>query len=339
MKKDYDDIKSMLGRVRYLKESTVTNYGRYSIRVFEPKNYPDDKQYLSEHSNEIFDFMEKGYQMALNDSFHGCNDIKSLKRNANLFKIAFSESGEYIAISLYSGYAFGKKCVGISATTNPKLRDLGKEAVKKIIEFDAQHPLEFYWCECSDKIYFMMEKAGAIKIRSEFVQLYINKEVKIIDDYHYERLLADGKTVTKTIFGFNRKETFDEVYQQCKDEIDKKLKECEDAANEELSKINESLGSFDIEYAIQVIDDFYILVTELGYSEFPEEYIDLVKRCELTLSITGNKNDINIKRCLEACKNLLPCVTTLECHLYQGTEAIEPSNNTQTVRMIGERKK
>ena len=39
-----------------------------------------------------------------------------------------------IAISVYTGYQEGKKCVGITATTNNELRDLGIIALKEIIK-------------------------------------------------------------------------------------------------------------------------------------------------------------------------------------------------------------
>lgn len=337
-RKEIQNVRDMLNRVKYLQESTVTNFGRYVIREYDPINNSDDRQYLTEHSKEIWDFMNDGYMAAINDKFVGCANFKSVKRNANFYKIAFSEKGEYIAISLYTGYRFGKKCAGITATTNEQLRDLGKEAVKEIIKEDATHPLDFFWCECSGVVEYLFEKYGGIKIHNEFVQNYLGEHFFIKelsnDGYHYVRTLTNGKDVTKVIVGFNTQETFDIVYRHYKDEIDQRIESIKQDMEDDQKRLNESqkqIYDYDYEFAEYVVGDFMFLIDEGGIREFPEYFLNMVKQSITTIKMCILKgyedSGAGIERVVEA----LQYITPLECYHYVGTQAIDLGNTQKLV--------
>ena len=234
-----------------------------------------------------------------------------------------------IAISLYSGYSFGKKCVGITTTTNEILRNLGKEAVENIIKEDATHPLEFFWCECSDAVEHLFEKHGGIKIHKEFVKYYINKDVNLNswlnDDYHYTRILANGKEVTKTIVGFNSQETFDIVYKHYKDEIDQKLESIRQELENDKQNIKENVDSYDydLEFAEYLVGEFWLYVNELGVNEFPVFFLNAVNDAIITIKMRG----VDVKMISEEIRN----VTPLKCDYYYGTEAIDTTSGDNLV--------
>lgn len=318
-KDNVSDIRDMINIINHLNESITTNYGNYCISIYDPIESVEDKQYLNEHGDEIWNFMNAGYKTAGEGEFNGCFNIKSLKRNANLFKIAQADTGDWIAVSLYTGYQFGKKCIGITATVKPELREFGKEAVSEIIKADATHPLDFFWCECSGAVAHYMEKHGGVPIRNEFVKEYINQDVIpsswLNDEYHYTRKLANGKEVTKMIFGFNRKETFDKIYAKYKNEIDEKLGKCKQ------DFINENNSVDEIEFYDNVLGDFCLYTNELGVQEFPQYYLDIVNHCIVHLKLSCY-NDKDVQRIVRNADDVLKYVTPLECRHYVGNESI-----------------
>ena len=325
------DIRHMMNVMTYLKESTVTDKGRYFLTTFDPTGNKEDEAYINQHADEIMKFMDDGYNAANLGNFEGCANSVSLKKNAIVVKIAFSENNEWIAISLYTGYQFGKKCIGITATTNPSLRSLGVEAVRAIIQEDASHPLDFYWCECSDAVAHLFEEYGGIKIRNEFVKEYINQEIVpdswLHDGYYYTRKLRNGKEVTKVIFGFNRKETFDKVYAKYKAEIDTQL------ANLGKGTINEGAFFFTTKTAQEILGGFYWMTHQGGIGEFPQYYLSMVNQCMTTLKMEPKKTR-EIERTIELVANYLPYVTALEYHHYVGNESIEKHREAMVAESI-----
>lgn len=182
----------------------------YDIREFSKEKDSSSWQYVEEHKNEIWDFINKGYQEAGYEKFCGCDNARSLFKNANLIKIAFCNE-EWVAICVYTGYRGGYKCVGITATTNSNLRSVGIEAVKEMIKLNVTQYDEFYWTECSGSIEHLYEKYNGIKIPNEYVTSILQKPVTLLNDgFHYERFVK-GDTQQKIIYGFNDQETFDRV--------------------------------------------------------------------------------------------------------------------------------
>ena len=248
---------------------------KYVIKTY----HPDDEEwetYIRPNRDKIFQFLEEGYQYAKLGSFSGCLDGKNLFKNANEVKIAFCDN-VWIAISVYSGYRFGYKCVGIAATTAEGYRNLGKRAVKEIIQNDIRLYRRHYWTECSGIIEHYYETAHGIKLPSEFASEILNKDVEIVDDYHYRRTIKNGVVLEKVIYGFNSKSTFDKVYSTYKDYIDKRRFRIEcDMLKESESGENDLLKQADVCYRTILIFDE--LVNDGQANEFPTESITMLKQ-------------------------------------------------------------
>lgn len=169
-----------------------------------------DWSYIKKNKVRIWDFLNDGYEFVGYDKFCGCDNVKSLLKNANLVKIAFYD-GEWVAVAVYTGYRGGYKCVGITATTDMGLWNIGKDAVNDIVRNDVCQFSEFYWTECSGTLERLYEKHNGIKIPNEYAFSILQRPVTLLKDgYHYEREIK-GETQQKVIYGFNNKETFETV--------------------------------------------------------------------------------------------------------------------------------
>ena len=205
--------------------------------------------------------------------FVGCDGANALYRNANCLKIAIYE-GKWIAMSVYTGYAGGFKCVGITATTDSTLRDMGKQAVKDIITEDIGLIEDFYWCECDGVVEHMYKKFGGFEIPSVYAHCFLkNKTSRPTpikgDPYGYYRMFADNSWRRKVIFGFNSKETYDLVM---KDNMLKALNILDDTKFETLNE-SESEVERKLKIAKNVIDCFYELRYDEGWYDLPDNAI------------------------------------------------------------------
>lgn len=269
----------------------------YVIKNFTP-DIPEWNNYIKPNKKELFKFLDNGYKYSgLENGFLGCLDEKSLVRNANLIRIAFYND-IWVAMSVYTGYLGGYKCVGITATCDKELRKIGVNAVHEIVKTDVGLYDEFYWTECSGALEYLYDKYGGIKIPVEFVGEFIKAkgEIKPIDDYHYERFIYDDM-YQKIIFGFNNQNTFNAVYKKYKDYIDKSIKDIENKS------VNEENNKYDaykyVDVPERIITVFIDLSVEDGLYEFPEDSLNKLEENIAKLEWQINKNlfsDEELKR-------------------------------------------
>ena len=113
-------------------------------RAFVIKDYyPGTNEwlnYIRPNRKEIWNFLNDGYIRAGIGNFMGFDNGKSLYKNANHIRIAFSDD-DWVAISVYTGYRVGYKCAGITATTDEGKRKIGVAAVHDIIKIDHYCPV------------------------------------------------------------------------------------------------------------------------------------------------------------------------------------------------------
>ena len=202
-----------------------------------------------------------------------------LRRKLVESKIAYDKNDNIIAISLYNSFMTGKKCIGLTATTDTSLRELGKEAVKEIIRFDINNHKLFYWCECSGAIEHYFDKFHGFKIPNTYaVSLYNNavRASKIVslseDGYHFVRSLTvqnDEYEIEKIIYSFPSQEIFDEMMKTNKYSIDEQLKAIDNSSK--------CTHLSDIEKADMVLDVFYGEVSD-GYNNFSVYAMDILRK-------------------------------------------------------------
>ena len=201
----------------------------YNIVVYKKQNL-EDYNYIKEHKDFIYSFLNIGYIAAGLGNYCGCTSSKSLLKNFNVIKIAYYNA-TIIALSVYTGYQDGKKCVGITATTDEKYRDLGKNAVIDFVKDDINLYYDFYWSECSGALEHLYKKYGGIMIPNDYIELFIgNKfETKLKDGYHFSVRFKssfpdeDDTVITKCIFGFNNRRTYELVKERLNSDIRKRI--------------------------------------------------------------------------------------------------------------------
>ena len=211
-------------------EYTSGCYDNVNIPLFEESNleqenvvyksyYPiennDDYIYIRDNTKMLWNFFDEGYKYANLKEFRSCVNPKSLLKNTSCLKVALFND-IIVAASIYTSYQGEMKCVGITATTDERYREMGKYAVIQIIKEDISLVGKFYWTECSDAIEHLYEKHGGVKIQNDYTYLFIKDYKELLDDgYHFVMEITysddEKEDVKKVIFGFNSKETFEEI--------------------------------------------------------------------------------------------------------------------------------
>ena len=241
------------------------------------------KKYVEPNYQFVWDFLVKAYD----GDFRGCQSRNDLKKKCSLVKIALNNNS-WIAISVYSSYLGGYKCVGIGGDKDSPLKNIG---VQEIIKDDIKNYDKWFWCECSGVIEHYFEKNNGIKIEIAYVPQYLgNININPIDDYHYYRNIS-GQMFQKVIFGFNTQETFDKIYSEQKEYIDKCIENIRrfNIGEGVLKDQFESLGMWTVE--VEIIE-FFVKHYEKGYHELPEESIVHLEKSVTTLQNMFSNKEI-----------------------------------------------
>ena len=285
----YEKIEKELEHIIFeelAKYENVINCSDFYIKIYRREN-TEDAQYISQNAQIILNFMRDGYASMSNsieNVFAGLQGRSDLRKKWIEAKIAYDKNDNIIAISLYNSFMTGKKCIGLTATTDTSLRELGKEAVKEIIRFDINNHKLFYWCECSGAIEHYFDKFHGFKIPNTYaVSLYNNagRASKIVslseDGYHFVRSLTvqnDEYEIEKIIYGFPSQEIFDEMMKTNKYSIDEQLKAID---NSPITEDYEYTHLSDIEKADMILDVFYGEVSD-GYNNFSVYAMDILRK-------------------------------------------------------------
>lgn len=118
----------------YENESTFDKE-KIVYKTYFPKDNEDDYVYIRDNKKMLWDFFDSGYKYAKFKEFRSCINPKSLLNNTSCLKVALFND-IIVAASIYTSYQEGMKCVGITATTDKKYREIGKYAVIQIIKED-----------------------------------------------------------------------------------------------------------------------------------------------------------------------------------------------------------
>lgn len=271
---------------------TIDTKANYKLKVYDPINNIEDKNFISDNKDMLWNFFNDGYRAASVGDFLSCLNSKSLKKNTNLMKLAYIDNN-IIAASIYSGRNGGYKCVGITATTNPEYRDIGKHAAKDIIKYDMEHYDEFYWIMCDKHIKYMCEHRNGIPIPNEYAHIIDERLIPDMnDDYRMFIKLADDEKYEKYIFGFNSKELVQEI-------INKQDKRLLLYINK-INKLNEAIETYQIDIydkASKIINMLYDERCEVSGC-FSENILSILKDNIITLEdyISKNPQDSRYER-------------------------------------------
>lgn len=284
-----NDIKHVVKKVV---ETITKNNSTFQIKEFT-KEMPECESYIKPNRNLLWEFLNNGYKMAgYSDGFLGCDNEKSLYKNSVLIKIAYV-GDVWVAISVYTGYQDGRKCVGITSTIDEKYREQGKLAVKKIIKTDIGLYKEFYWTECSGTIEHLYEKYKGIKIPVIFASEIVGPGIEYIegDEWHYKRLIGSDMQ-TKIIYGFNNTELFDEVKKKYSDYIQNCIQEIENKRIDE-DRERPSFGKYSAaDCAERIINIFVRLRFESRIYELPQDLLSIlhenIKNLEFYMKTVNN---------------------------------------------------
>lgn len=304
---------------KILKEGKVQDVN-HEIKEYTPTSV--EWGYIKENIQTIWTFLNNGYQYVGYERFCGCDSPKSLLKNANLIKIAFS-GDIWIAISVYTGYRGGFKNVGIAATTDSELRDNGIMAVREIIKKDIGHFNQFYWAECSGAVERLYEKYGGIKIPNDYAFGILQKVVRTEgeDEFHYLRDVK-GEMQRKIIYGFNSQETFEKVLKERTEYINNSIKAILSHQIDEAIE-QPSFAKYDrLDCAIAIVNFFVDQRWEEECYDFPSEsllqlrkYVSIIKKALDDKKVQVNK--IKIARlALENGIDILETSSYMQIHMF-----------------------
>lgn len=278
MAKNYQITEKRLRKIISTAIHTTLSESLSDFIIKEYRKGTDDWNYIAENKKGIYQFLNDGYRFANLGDFCGCDNERSLVRNATLIRIAF-HGDQWVAIAVYTSYQGGFKNVGITAATDESLRRIGVAAVNQIIKKDIKFTKEFYWGEFSHAIAHYAEKYHGIKIPVEYVPYILGdkKPITPIDDFYYERDI-NGEFQKKVIYGFNSYETYLKVaethydyLEKCFDEIDKM------SLDEDTNGMKNNLKLDKEHHLLAIVNVFVTLNMEGGCTEFPEDKILLLR--------------------------------------------------------------
>ena len=290
-------------------------------KTYYPKKDQDDSIYIRDNKKMLWDFFDNGYKYAKLKGFHSCRNPKSLMSNTSCLKVAMFND-VIIAASVYTSFQGGMKCVGITATTDMKYRDIGKSAVVHIVKEDINLVGEFYWTVCSDAIEHMYEKHGGVKIPNEYLELFIIKYKSLSDDgYHFSIEVpdADGEMeeIEKVIFGFNSKETFEYI----KSKNDERIMEYINRITNKTIKESVYVKKLSKEdYYTEVVYVFYEDRVD-GFKDYSNKIMNILKEAveylKRFVELNKNNKDIDIEKYTTAIWNgedLIATATIMDIH-------------------------
>ncbi len=311
----YDNVNMPLFEESNLEQENVV------YKAYYPQENQEDNIYIRDNRKMIWNFFDEGYKYAKLKEFRSCISPKSLWKNASCLKVAIFND-VIIAASVYTSFQGGMKCVGITATTDEKYREIGKYAVIQIIKEDISLVGEFYWTVCSDTIEHLYEKHGGIKIPNDYIELFIDKYKSLSDDgYHFYIEVPDGdgemEDVKKIIFGFNSKETFEYI----KNKNDKRIMNYINRITNTTIKESVYVKNLSKEdYYTKVVYVFYEDRVD-GFKDYSNNTMNILKEAveylKKFVELNKNNKDIDIKKYSTAIWNgedLIATATIMDIH-------------------------
>ena len=311
----YDNVNIPLFEESNLEQENVV------YKSYYPKENNDDYIYIRDNTKMLWNFFDEGYKYAKLKEFRSCKNLKSLLKNTSCLKVALFND-IIVAASIYTPYQEGMKCVGITATTDEKYREIGKYAVIQIIKEDISLVGEFYWTVCSDTIEHLYEKHGGVKIPNDYTYLFIKDYKELLDDgYHFVMEITysddEKEDIKKVIFGFNSKETFEHIKNKNDERIMTYINRITNITIKE-SVYVKNLSKED--YYTEVVYVFYEDRVS-GFQDYSNNTMNILKDAveylKKFVELNKNNKDIDIRKYSDAIENgedLIVTATIMDIH-------------------------
>lgn len=296
-----------------------------SIQSFDMNN-PDDKSFIENNKDKIWDLLQQGYESL--GGFKGFGSRRDMMKKSSMFHLGFQD-GEIITVSVYNGYLDGNKCVGATCVKDEKHENAVK-LLNLIIEYDIQNWEEWVWIEASGKIEEIFNKYGGFNVPTKYVKIFLrNIPFNLVDEYHYSRNIG-GNMETKTIFGFKDESTFEFLKKEITDKVNAfinrtKINESLNNSEEEIEQIwnRFSKNENEIEKDRDIINYFVYLKDDELINEFPKECLDLLE-----------KSIANIQRVLESSNYDIKKEKQYRLTVEEGLRVINTSTVLEPLKMI-----
>lgn len=291
---------------------------KLEIKNFDMSN-EDDKSYIKNHINEIWELLQKGYEKI--GGFKGFQSTKDLLKKSPFLKIGYINNN-IVAIAVYNSYLGGNKCVGLTCVKDER-HNTSLKLLEMVLEYDIINWQQWVWIEASGKVEEMCRKLNAFNVPSDYAIIYLkNIPYKTQDEYHYLRKIA-GKEELKTIFGFKDKEIFEMLKNDLNNQIEDFInKISSQKINEQTSKQQQIYQRYIQKKGIcqeykDIIDYFIYLHEDELINELPKESINILEKTIFLLEkMLKNNEDLTIdKKIIEMTinegKKLLKQITVL----------------------------
>ena len=297
----YDNVNIPLFEESNLEQENVV------YKSYYPKENNDDYIYIRDNAKMLWDFFDSGYKYANLKEFRSCVNPRALRKNTSCLKVALFND-IIVAASIYTPFQGGIKCVGITATTDERYREIGKYAVIQIIKEDISLVGKFYWTVCSDTIEHLYKKHGGIKIPNDYTYLFIKDYKELLDDgYHFVMEITysddEKEDIKKVIFGFNSKETFEHIKNKNDERIMTYINRITNITIKE-SVYVKNLSKED--YYTEVVYVFYEDRVS-GFKDYSNNTMNILKDAveylKKFVELNKNNKDIDIRKYSDAIEN------------------------------------
>lgn len=325
-----NEIERIMNR-RPICESNVITFMdyRFTITTYNANENLQDKAYIADNRQAIWDFFNDGYEQAGLGQFTGCFNSKSVRKNTVVLKVARCiDDNRILAMSIYTSNPKGLKCAGITIkkTDDENERALAKIALKRIVKEDIARFREYYWIECDGTIKRYWERYGGIKIPNSYLPAFLKEsaltDIEYKDEYTYTRIIGrnteNEKRVEKCLFGFSDKEVLEKYIKDKDTSIEELVKYIESKQNEseeDFEDINSIVNLIDTEFSYDMFENWIFTITEYG--------LDVLKKFAPVLQEHFNKFKSfytlpkynKLERVIDDAEELLDCYTILKPYL------------------------
>lgn len=284
----------------------------------------EDRNEIKKYSSIVWDIMQKSYS-----KLGGFKSYKSKEDMENLVSLMVIcvLNKQVVASAIYRDDLGGQKLNGCG-TIDGRLES--KKMLKQVIQNDIQHFQKWHWVEVSYPLEEWFKEFNGSPIPTQLVASLLHKNKRKIlplnDGVHYKRQIGKDSEnlVTKVIYGFKDKSTYDKVMDKLEEYTGfSSYEEFKNHINS-LPKLKEEIESLsnhpnkEVSIAMEIIIQFGNLYEDGIYDISPRMY-DYLKLALQTLQNEQEKNR-QIESLIRVGTQYLKTFNVLQIHTYDEAE-------------------
>lgn len=295
-------------------------FNRNKINLSDGVYEIEDRDKINQYSSIVWMIMQNSYS-----KLGGFKSYKTKEEMANIISLLTIcvLRNKIVAAAIYRDDLGGQKLNGCGTIDG---RRESKDMLRKAIQSDIENLQKWHWVEVSYPLEKWFKELNGNPIPSQMAARLLHKSKSKItcleDGVHYQRQLGvgEGNIVTKAIYGFKDKNTYDIVmkrleeytgfdsYDDFKNNINSSPRITEDIdylSNNQNEKVSE---------AIEIIIQFGNLYEDGCYEVSPKMY-EYLKYALDVLQNTEDKNQ-QILSCIRSGRQYLKSFLVLQMHTY-----------------------